>query len=425
MKHQIEARTASGRRLAALAEEHADDFARRAADHDRDGSFPHQNIEALKQSGLISAPAPAELGGMGADSVHDLMVAINRLGRGCASTAIAVNMHFDGLWAQTRTWQDMRRHGESEAEAAAGRLRAVVQANLVVCGSVTEAGTTIVAPLTEARRDPARDGWIVNGRKIFGTLSPAADALGVSVRLIDGDAPPLLGMASIPKATPGLKVMDNWDALGMRGSGSHDVLFEDCFVDAALMQSMGPWGSWPPTLLATLGTGSACIAGAFLGIAESARELTLESLKTRRKAPSGTLLAERPAIQHRVGELEIALETARGVLSRSCARADEFYADHFPSDTSSEQIHGLMRELIAAKHVVTHEAVRAVDTCLTLSGGAGYLSGHPLSRLYRDVRAGPFMQPFSPIETFEYLGRTALGLDPDAHEGSVPVPQAD
>ena len=164
---------------------------------------------------------------------------------------------------------------------------------------------------------------------------------------------------------------------------------------------------------------------AFLGIAESARELTLESLKTRRKAPSGTLLAERPAIQHRVGELEIALETARGVLSRSCARADEFYADHFPSDTSSEQIHGLMRELIAAKHVVTHEAVRAVDTCLTLSGGAGYLSGHPLSRLYRDVRAGPFMQPFSPIETFEYLGRTALGLDPDAHEGSVPVPQAD
>ena len=170
---------------------------------------------------------------MGADSVHDLMVAINRLGRGCASTAIAVNMHFDGLWAQTRTWQDMRRHGESEAEAAAGRLRAVVQANLVVCGCVTEAGTTIVAPLTEARRDPARDGWIVNGRKIFGTLSPAADALGVSVRLIDGDAPPLLGMASIPKATPGLKVMDNWDALGMRGSGSHDVLFEDCFVDAA------------------------------------------------------------------------------------------------------------------------------------------------------------------------------------------------
>ena len=93
MPIELEAHTDAGDRLVAIAEALAGELAVHAADHDRDGSFPFEAIDALKAAGYFAAPVPVELGGLGVDSAHDLVVASSRLARGDASVAIGVNMH--------------------------------------------------------------------------------------------------------------------------------------------------------------------------------------------------------------------------------------------------------------------------------------------------------------------------------------------
>jgi hypothetical protein len=91
----------------ALCEDHAVDFAVRAAVHDRENTCIDENIEAMKASGVLAC-APAEFGGLGVESVHDLAVAASRPGRGRASTGISDNMHIGGVWAAMRWWRRAR-----------------------------------------------------------------------------------------------------------------------------------------------------------------------------------------------------------------------------------------------------------------------------------------------------------------------------
>ena len=89
-----------------LAEKHAADFTARAAEHDREGTFPFENIAAMKKSGLAAAAVLKEFGGMGVTSNHDCVVAVSRLGRGDGATALAFSMHLFRTLLTTRTLRD-------------------------------------------------------------------------------------------------------------------------------------------------------------------------------------------------------------------------------------------------------------------------------------------------------------------------------
>jgi alkylation response protein AidB-like acyl-CoA dehydrogenase len=401
--------TEPGRRFVAIAEAHTADFASRAQQHDRDGTFPFENIEEMKRSKAAVATLPMEMGGLGLVSLHDFTVGISRIGRGDGSTGLAATMHLFRVWALAWSWQLARRANNPTAASDERWLRRVAAGD-VIAAVVSEAGTDLLHPLTEAVR--VDNGWRLNGRKIFATGSPAAQLLGFACRITDENGHYQNGSGYVASDAPGVEIANNWDALGMRASGSQDVVFRDCFIPDSDLVVRGRWGDFnlgflAGNLVAVLGQ-----SAVFLGIAEAAHAELIKMAQTRRKGMGGRPLASHCAIQRTVAENEIELAASRAALERTSQADDCMFAEYQDRAVPLERLHRAMKDAQCVKWFVTRHAVEIVDRALTASGGSGYLSKSQLSRLYRDVRAGQFMQPFSPNEAFEYIGKVALGLDP-------------
>jgi alkylation response protein AidB-like acyl-CoA dehydrogenase len=409
MTSQLSPITEAGRRFVKLAEKHAADFAERAETFDRAGTFPFENFEDMKQSGFLAGVVPVESGGLGVDSLYDLMVGMSRLARGDASTAIAANMHIAG----TNNVLLFRRRAEQAGDHATvelvNRLLAQVAAGEVLMSFPnSEAGTDLTSPLTEAV--VVEGGYRVTGRKIFGTVSPAAHLFFPTVRVQNGNDGYLTATAIVPRNTPGLEIKDNWDALGMRASGSNDIVFTDCFVPSKMLfglrDNYGKVGRGFPDVALNV---NAPLNATFLGIAEAARDF-VASATMQKKGPSRRALRDRIPIQQIVAEIEIDLSIARAMTARLGHLADTFRRRYASEEPSVEDANDMMKEVQCMKYVVTRKAVDVVDRAMTVCGGAAYMNKHPLTRLYRDARAGAFMQPYAPYEALEFIGKVALGL---------------
>jgi alkylation response protein AidB-like acyl-CoA dehydrogenase len=406
MDFELHARTESGRRLVALAESLSSDFAAHAAEHDRDGSYPHEDVEALRESGYLAAPVPQELGGMGVESVHDLLVAAARLSRGQPSVAIGANMHWIPLVNMAQLWRAAALSGdERRAAAYSGAMARVVSEGIVIATAVSEPGQDLTRPSTTARR--TGDGWTVNGRKIFCTMSPAATLLYAAVTFDDGEGE-RYGYAQIPADAPGVVVHDDWDALGMRASGSNSVSFEDVRLPRAALGGGFPVGNAEDYMLRNLAAGGFHAASS-AGIAEAAHRTAVDGL-ARRIAASGAT----PRTQNLAAENAMELSAIRAVLQRAGTLIDEHHLSRSAWDGGGDLV-ALFAEVQAAKTFINEAAVRVVDRALALSGGAGYMASHPLSRAYRDVRAGAFMHPLGATRAYELIGEVALGLEPSLH----------
>lgn len=405
--------TEPGRRFVSVVEGHLEAFRSRAQEHDRAATFPAKNLEELKESGAIAAFVPGELGGLGLDSVHDWAVAMERLGRADASTAIGLNMHLGICRNLARGWRGARARGDrASADRLGGMLRAVAAGQLVICATATEPGTDFLRPRTTA--SPNEAGYSIDGRKIFVTMSPVADLYALNVK-IEGDGKgreDQMGFAFVPAGSKGLEPQEDWDALGMRGSGSQSVVFRSCQVPHGAIQIAGAWGGWNPGLLMGRTLGNLTLVAVFLGIAERARELAITAAKSQTQPKLNAVAAKSAGVQHLVGEMDIELWAARALLGDVARRIDTVLEEHGSETPSLELAHACMRDYQCAKWVVNQGAIHVVSRAMDVAGGGAFMSSHELSRLYRDVRAGPFMQPFSPTEAREYVGQIALGEYP-------------
>src|SRR5436190_10115351 len=212
MPIELTAKTDAGARLVAIAEKLATELAVRAAEHDRDGSYPFEAIDALKAVGYFAAPVPVGLGGLGVSSAHDLVVASSRLARGDASVAIGVNMHLVAVLNMERRRQVAIATGAARrARAFGSSLAQIVRDGSVLAAAISERGQDLTRPGTVATR--SESGWRIDGRKVFCTMSPAATDLYVAVTYADGEGTERYAYAMVPTDAPGVVVHDDWDAL--------------------------------------------------------------------------------------------------------------------------------------------------------------------------------------------------------------------
>jgi alkylation response protein AidB-like acyl-CoA dehydrogenase len=410
MENQLEPITAAGVRFVELAEQHAIEVALDANERDRESRFPLEAFDAMKASGFMNATVPEEFGGLGLDSTHDLAVGLSRLGRGDGSVAIAANMHL--VFPLLMNW--LRRSsadtGDTATAEALGGLLGVLGAGTIAMANQTEGGTDLAHPLLEAT--PAEGGWVLNGRKIFGTLSELADVFLVGAKVNHDDGTVAAGNAFVFRGSAGQEIKGDWDAMGMRASGSHAIEYRDCFVPDTLFFERGSWGERSEFGTVLIVGANLGLLGPFLGIAEAARDAVVAMAKTRTKMPSNRPIAERPGIQLLVAEMDSDLLVCRSVLTRVAQLIDRVIGGP-TTEATMDVLDVVNHQFQCAKLVINRKAIDIVDRALTISGGAGYMTANPLSRLYRDVRAGPFMQPYSPNEAWEFIGRVALGLDPE------------
>src|SRR2546430_3805782 len=197
----------------------ASEFAARAAQHDRDASFPFENFKELAEAGLLALTVPTALGGHGAGALDTARI-LGIIGKADPSTALVLSMHYMQhlVMARSTRWPARlsRKLARETVEGVALINALRVEPEL---GSPARGGL----PATIARR--TETGWRLSGRKIYSTGAPILKWYAVWART--DEAEPRVGLFLVPAGLPGTRIVETWNHLGLRASGSHDVVFED------------------------------------------------------------------------------------------------------------------------------------------------------------------------------------------------------
>ncbi|WP_226627573.1 acyl-CoA dehydrogenase family protein [Alloyangia pacifica] len=366
----------AARDFTAIAEQFAEECAKQAMARDDDDSFVAESYQRAKQAGLIDAGVPAELGGGGAD-VRALCDMLRRVAHGCSSTALALSMHTHQVAFPAWRWH----HQQATRDKTEPLLKRIAAEKLVLLSS--GGGDWIGG---SGKAEPVEGGYRITARKMFVSGAPAGDLLMTSA--ISPEEGGTILHFPCPMSAAEVSVLDTWHTLGMRGTGSHDVMIEGLFVPAEKVAVKRPQGKWHP-LFFMLGTiAFPLIYAVYLGVAERARDLAVEIAARR---PASRLLRDR------AGRMETALHTAR------LAHADMVATCEL--NTPSAETVG---QVMTGRRLVEENAIKTVELAMELAGGAGFYRKAELERLFRDIQAARY-HPLQKEMQAEYVGALTLG----------------
>lgn len=369
-------RPRAGFDILAAAEAAAPHLARRAEAADAGDRFVAENYALLRDAGLVEAGVPAALGGGGA-GVADLAQALRALGRACGSTALAFAMHTHQVAIPAWRWS------KRDVKAVEPLLRRVAAERIVLLS----AGGADWIP-GSGRAERVEGGYRITARKPFTSGAPAGDLLMTGAVLEEDGARFVLHFA-VPMKAAEVRIEETWRALGMRGTGSQDVVIDGLFVPEASVALRRPAGEWHPIFEITATIAFPLIYAAYLGVAESARDLAIGI--AHRKAPG-------PHVLSLAGRMETALRAAQIAHAAMVAEAER----DAPSAAS-------VNEVMMGKAIVAENVLRVGELALELSGGAGFYRASGVERRFRDLQ-GARLHPLQSGPQAHYAGAMALGL---------------
>ena len=347
-----------------LARKTAHDFAAekvlpRAAEIDEQAKIPRELIAEMGALGFMGAYVPEQYGGAGLDVLSYTLI-VEEINRACASTGVALCSHV------SLAVDPILHHGSDEQKAR--YLPALASGERIGCFALSEpaSGSDAAAMRTGATRQG--DSWVLNGTKNFITNGSIADVAIVFAQTDPTERHKGIAAFIVETKTPGFSVGKLEKKLGIRGSDTAQLVFQDCRVPAANL--LGEVGEGLRIALSTLDGGRISIAAQAVGIARACLEDSLAYAKQREAF--GKRIADFQAIQWMLADMATEIDAAR-LLTWRAAAAKDAGEDHILAAAE-------------AKLFASDVAVRAARDCVQIFGGYGYLKDFPAERHYRDAK---------------------------------------
>jgi alkylation response protein AidB-like acyl-CoA dehydrogenase len=366
----------------------------RAAAHDRDNTFPVDDLDELKAAGYLAILVPRELGGAGL-GLAEASALQQRLASAAPATALSINMHL--VW--TGVAKVLRDRGVSDLDfvlegAAAGEVFAF---------GISEAGNDLVLFGSDTDAAPRGEGgFAFTGTKIFTSLAPVWTQLGLHGLDTTSEDAPKLVYAFVPRSEEGegrVVTRDDWDTLGMRGTQSRTTELHGAIAPAdRVVRRIDPGPNPDPIVFGIFSVFELLLASVYTGIARRALDLAVEAAQRRQSKKSGKAYSQDSDIRWRIADMALAYDALPPQLDALCRDVDDL-ADHGPRWFSL---------LAGVKHRAVTAAKAIVDDAMLVAGGSSYFSRSELSRLYRDVLAGLF-HPSDPESAHATVATEWLG----------------
>ncbi|MEJ6556143.1 acyl-CoA/acyl-ACP dehydrogenase [Microbacterium esteraromaticum] len=362
----------------------------RAAVHDRENTFPQQDLDELREAGYLSILVPRERGGAGLGLVEAAALQ-QRLACAAPATALAINMHL--------VWTGVAKVFSDRGVPGLEFVQDGAVAGDVFAFGISEGGNDLVLFGSDTDAVPQSDGgYAFTGTKIFTSLAPVWTKLGLhGLDTTSPDAPKLV-FAFIDR-TDAVTTSDDWDTLGMRGTQSRTTRLDGAVAAPEhVVRRIDPGPNPDPIVFGIFSVFEILLASVYTGIARRGLDLAVGAAKARRSKKTGTTYSQDPDIRWRIAEMALAYDALPPQIA-ALARDVDDHADHGAR---------WFTLLSGLKHRAVVMAKQVVDEATLVAGGSSYFSSNELSRLYRDVLAGMF-HPSDPESAHSTAASAWLG----------------